>query len=154
MKSQRMVISAIVLSFLITAGTIGIIRTANAATVSVSERNAQHRSISGNFKNRKTMRQAFQEIRNALESNDYDLWASLVSARPHDPAMVTPDIFQKLREAHLLRQQGNEEEAQKIMNELGIQKFGSRKNARTLFLAARKAIDSHDYQSWRTLISQ
>ncbi|MCW1892057.1 MAG: hypothetical protein KIH65_002335 [Candidatus Uhrbacteria bacterium] len=152
MKSKRMVISAIVLSFIITAGTMGIIRAADAATTRSAEQNVHTRSLGNSFKNRKTMRHAFQGIRAAIEANDYEAWAKLTSERPHDPNMITPETFQKLREAYLLRQQGDEEGARKITEALGVQKFGSRKIARKQFQAVRNAIESHDYETWAKLM--
>lgn len=149
-----MVISAIVLSFIITAGTMGIIRAADAATMDGGGQNAQSRTIGNLFKNRKTMRHAFQGIRTAIETNDYTTWATLMSERPHDPTMITLETFQKLREAYLLRQQGDEEGARKITEALGIQKFGSRKIARKQFQAVRNAIEAHDYETWTSLMQK
>jgi hypothetical protein len=58
-----------------------------------------------------------------LESGDYDAWVDLMNNRPEDKGKmadveITEDTFNKMVEAHTLRQSGDEEGAWKIMDAL------------------------------------
>jgi len=73
------------------------------------------------------MRDHHEEMREkmdaALEAGDYEAYSELVAgSRMADK--VTEEIFDKLVEAHDLRQDGDMEGAREIMNELGFDKGG------------------------------
>lgn len=100
-----------------------------------------------------------EEVRNAFESGDYDTWKELVSQRENSPvAEFTEDQFNRLQEAHELRESGDKEGAKAIREELGLKKHpGKRGNHKGKRLhkspEAREAIEAGDYEAFREALS-
>ncbi len=63
-----------------------------------------------------------QEIRDAIESNDYDAYKELTAEAPFAD-QVDSSFFEKVVEAHEYMQSGDHESARDIMEELGIHEF-------------------------------
>lgn len=62
-----------------------------------------------------------QEMKEAIESGDYDAWAELMGGQEHfDEEKITPETFESLGEIHQLMEDGDKEEARELMKELGL----------------------------------
>ncbi|MFT5180034.1 MAG: hypothetical protein ACI9GH_000330 [Candidatus Paceibacteria bacterium] len=62
-----------------------------------------------------------EDIREAVENGDYDLFLELTEDSPRH-IEINEDTFNRLVEAHALRQAGDHEGAREIMEELGLDK--------------------------------
>lgn len=60
-----------------------------------------------------------EDVRTALENNDYDAFLVAITGSPMEETM-TSEIFSKMVEAHNLRQEGDFEASREIMKELGF----------------------------------
>ncbi len=78
------------------------------------------------------------EMREVLESGDYEAWKELMESKPSCPRALenglvdlelTEENFNKLIEAHNLMQAGDFEEAQAIRDELGLSQGPGKKGA-------------------------
>lgn len=65
-----------------------------------------------------------QAIYNAMESGDFNAWKEAMGDRPMAQTM-TEENFQKLRQAHEMKKNGNHEGARALMEELGMGKAGN-----------------------------
>lgn len=63
-----------------------------------------------------------EEVENALESGDYEAFLKAVDGTPMADKITTKENFEKMVEAHEMREQGDFEGAQEIMSELGIER--------------------------------
>ncbi|MFH1426044.1 MAG: hypothetical protein ABIG66_01275 [Candidatus Kerfeldbacteria bacterium] len=75
---------------------------------------------SGNSK----FKESFRAIKDALDTNDYDTWSSLVNGQIDERSTeakekVTEDTFNTLQEIKQLKEDGKFEEAKELMQELG-----------------------------------
>ena len=61
-------------------------------------------------------------IHEAIENGDYSAYLSLVEGTPRADLIDSEDDFEKLMEAHELREAGDREGAREIMSELGFEK--------------------------------
>lgn len=100
--------------------------------------------------------QVRQEIREALDAQDYETWSGLVAETPRGEEMldiINENNFFSLVEAHSLMESGDHEGAQEILQELGLNGFfaqnGQRMENREELMAA---IENGDYETWRTLV--
>ena len=160
MKKSHILLSAAILSLIITSGSFSFASAQNTDTetatgtdqelVQNKERGA---GFAERFQNRKEMNQAFSEVREAIENDDYEAWANLMSQRNHDDSFINQETFEKLKEMHELRISGDEEAASAIAEELGVQKFGSKKKANAQFSAVKEAIENKDYEAWAALMA-
>ncbi|MBD3251667.1 hypothetical protein GF380_04425 [Candidatus Uhrbacteria bacterium] len=158
MTSKQLLISAAVLSLIITVGAISYTQAAEPLReqhpqISQSDRGAHRGWFAQKFKNRKQMHQTFSAVRHAIEADDYQAWADLMQNRPHDPAWINEQTFNKLKEMHALKLEGDIEGAKKIAEELGIQKFHNRHKALRMFRGVRQAIEKKDYDAWAELMN-
>jgi len=69
------------------------------------------------------MKKKHDEIKSAIENNDYDLFKELTADAPIKDD-VTQEIFAKMVEAHELRENGDIEGAKAIMEEIGFAPHG------------------------------
>jgi hypothetical protein len=68
-----------------------------------------------------------EEMQNIMENGTFEEWKTEVESRPKMTDYITSDNFSKFQEAHQLKQAGDHEAAQEIMDELGIKgKMGMR----------------------------
>jgi hypothetical protein len=77
------------------------------------------------YKNRISMEETQQKIKEAIENNDYEAWKALVGELPNSADLlekITADNFAKFVEAHNLMEEAHVkmEEAKAIMEELGL----------------------------------
>lgn len=157
MTSKQLIVSAAVLSLIITAGVIGYTKAAETpgdTAVEASVERAHYGAFAQRFGNRKDMDHAFGEVREAIENDDYEAWAELMKDRPHAADMITRDTFDKLKELHELKQDGDLEGAKKLAEELGMQRFGDRKVMNETMRAIRDAIENKDYEAWAALMNE
>ncbi len=63
----------------------------------------------------------YEEIKNIMENGTYEEWKALIESKPRITDYITADNFSQYQEAHKLKQAGDYEGAQKIMEELGIE---------------------------------
>jgi len=59
-------------------------------------------------------------MENAFEKGDYDAWKNLMQGRGRVTQVVTKDNFAKFAQIHKLSEEGKNDEAQKIRQELGL----------------------------------
>ncbi len=76
------------------------------------------------------LREHRQEMRDAvhaaIEAEDYDAYLDAVEGTPRADIIDSEDDFEKLVEAHELREAGDHEAAREIMDELGFEKPGGK----------------------------
>ena len=95
-----------------------------------------------------------QEVKEAIESGDYNTFKEAASGTPL-AEKITEENFSKLSEAHKLREEGKHEEAKAIMEELGLkgpkdeqgQKMDSETRAKL-----DAAMDAGDYNAWKEIV--
>jgi len=63
-----------------------------------------------------------QEVKTAIEAGDYEAFKNVVEDSPLAEKIDSESKFEKLIEAHELRESGDKEGAQEIMSELGIER--------------------------------
>lgn len=61
-----------------------------------------------------------EQMEQAFETNDYNLWKELMGDRGRVTEVVTEENFEQFSKAHELSEEGNVEEASKIREELGL----------------------------------
>lgn len=97
-----------------------------------------------------------EEVKQAVETGDYDAWVQLTSDHPKAAEMfknINADNFHLLNEMYQARQDGDMEKAKEIADELGIEpgprgpqgnngRFQMRKEVQT-------ALENRDYSAWK-----
>lgn len=96
-----------------------------------------------------------EEIRTAMENDDYATWASLMAEDTRFSLEVTEDTFEALKKMHELREEGEFEEAREMAEELGLPEgpkhgHGGHENMDEI----RDAIENGDYDAWATLMAE
>ena len=71
---------------------------------------------------REAAREARTEIREAVESGDYELFKELIKGAPLEDVIASESDFELFLEAHELRQAGDREGAKAIFDELGLER--------------------------------
>lgn len=159
MTSKQLILSAAVLSLIITAGAISYTKAAENAEppndqgITQQETGRRLRRVK-QFKNRRDMVGIFKDVRETIENGDYNAWAELMSQRPNANELVNPDTFTELQEMHELLQAGNREAAKKIADDLGLHKFGKPRIVKQKLQEFKEAIKSKDYDTWAALMEE
>ena len=94
---------------------IGALALAAVLTIGVSSTYAQVGQRDGQDSRNENR----EEIHEAFENNDYQTFKEITSDAPFSD-QITEEIFEKIAEAHELRQSGDHEGAKGIMESLGI----------------------------------
>ena len=71
-----------------------------------------------------------EQVKNAIENNDYEAWKKLTEERNSNAKVlekINASNFSKLKEMHQLMQDGKVDEANKIRQELGLPDRGEKK---------------------------
>jgi hypothetical protein len=101
-----------------------------------------------------------EEVRQAVENNDYATWVELTTGKPRAEDMlgkITADNFYLLNEMHQARQDGELEKAKEIADQLGIEEgpFGGERMGkggkgmgRQMSAEVQTALENRDYNSW------
>lgn len=99
-------------------------------------------------------------IMDAVENDDYETWKSLMNKSGDNKILEnisTQDDFEKLVEAHKLREAGNNKEADAIMEELGMPagRGGERNHGKMdeAHKAVIDAVQNDDYEAWKTAMA-
>jgi ABC-type transport system substrate-binding protein len=98
--------------------------------------------------------EAYKAMKTAIESNDYTAFINAVGADSKLAGEVTEDEFSTFVEAKQLKEEGNIEEAQALLEEIGVTKgFRKGKHHRKQFdtekhEAIEAAIEANDYAAW------
>lgn len=75
------------------------------------------------------MGKSMQEMKAALESNDYNTWAELMEKHGLAQESINQETFNKFLEAHSLHEAGEHEQAKELMQEIGFEKKHSMKHS-------------------------
>lgn len=104
-----------------------------------------------------------EEVQEALENKDFELWKDLLTKNNQEPKIlevIDEDNFDEFVEMHELMKEGNEEEAEKIREELGLPEMrvpGKGKRGRgnpEHRQEAIEALENEDFDEWKEAISQ
>tara|TARA_B100002051_G_scaffold172700_1_gene163300 strand:+ start:1708 stop:2301 length:594 start_codon:yes stop_codon:yes gene_type:complete len=71
---------------------------------------------------RDAKREIKNEVREAVENNDYEAFVEAIEDGPLADIITSEADFEKFREAHELREDGQHEEAREIFDDLGIER--------------------------------
>lgn len=71
---------------------------------------------------KKEMKEHRQKVREAVEANNYNAWAKLMSDHPGAEAFVTQETFENLVKVHKLKESGDKEGARELAKELGVKR--------------------------------
>jgi Spy/CpxP family protein refolding chaperone len=156
MTSKQLILSAAILSLVITAGAISYSKAGERGDKSGNPSIVQQHKgwMKGGIKNHKQMTGAFNEVREAIENGDYQAWADLMNERPNANELINEETFAKLQEMHELMQAGDKDAAKKIADDLGVQRFGKKGAANQQFQAIKEAITNKDYEAWAELMGE
>ena len=143
-KTYNYYLSVVIIAILVT--TIGVTSYASADDGESNE---------NNYEGPRYRMEQGQEMKSALENNDYDAWKQALGDRfPADK--INEQTFSKLVESFKLRQAGDFEQSRVIMEELGISgpkgMHGEKKFNLENHQAMMEALDKADYDTWKQLI--
>jgi len=114
-------------------------------------------SSAENITPQRQQRGQFEEVRQAVENNDYDTWQKLTKEHPQATRMfenINADNFHLLNDIHQARQDGDMEKVKQIADELGIKLghiAGNVKNKihrHKMQKEVREALENRDYNAW------
>ncbi|MBD3156727.1 hypothetical protein GF369_02760 [Candidatus Peregrinibacteria bacterium] len=101
-----------------------------------------------------------EEVRQAVENNDYDAWAELTQDHPRAAELfgnITADNFHLLNEMHQAKQNGDMEKAKELADQLGFQPGPKNKNMNKGKFRMREevqtALENRDYNAWHEAIT-
>lgn len=94
-----------------------------------------------------------QQVREAVENNDYQTWAEIMADKEKFPAPVTQSTFDQLTAANTLREAGDHEGAKAIIEGLGLKKQHGKRRGHgpkdpEKREAVESALESGNYQAW------
>lgn len=103
---------------------------------------------------------ALEEVRRAVENNDYEAWAELTQVHPKAAELfenINAENFHLLNEMHQAKQNGDMEKAKELADQLGFQPGPRNKNMNKgrfrMREEVRTALENRDYNEWHTAIT-
>lgn len=135
---------------LTTLAVVATLAVVNVAAASEADQAPQGEAIG-------QQRGQLEEVRQAVENNDYDAWVELTKDHPRAAEMfesINADNFYLLNEMHQARQDGDMEKAKEIAEELGIKlgpigrKINERRMQHQMREEVKTALENRDYNAW------
>jgi len=148
-----------ILTTLTVVAILAIANVAAAATQGEGQENSDQ-SVQAGQQNGQGGNGQMEEVRQAVENNDYNAWVELTTGTPRGEEMlekINADNFYLLNEMHQARQDGDLEKAKEIADQLGIEvgPFGGERMGkggkgmgRQMSAEVQTALENRDYNAW------